>query len=213
MPELLQVTAGDTPEAWHELGFAIQGDRCRIGSVDIVLDPSVGKGIRRWALAGGAETPAEVEGLPTEWLDGPGEATLLAHPNGVRAIDHLVLLSPDVDRTIGVLGELGFEARRERLSDTYGAPMRQVFFRAGEVILELIGAQEKTGDGGVRVFGLAFTSDDLDKTAAFLGSRLHPSKPAVQPGRRIATLDRAAGSTVAIAVMSPTPPRPGGDDG
>jgi hypothetical protein len=211
VPELVQMTAGDPPELWSELGFALQGDVCRIGLVDIVLDPSVGKGIRRWAFSGGTDAPALVEGLPTEWLDGPGEATSIPHPNGVTTIDHVVLLSPDVDRTIESLARLGFDPRRERLTDTYGAPMRQVFFRAGEVILELIGGQEATGEGGIRVFGLAFTSD-LDASAAFLAERLHPAKDAVQPGRRIATLDKRAGSTVAIALMSASPTTVGADD-
>lgn len=196
------MTAGDPPELWRSLGFAVQGDRCRIGGVDIVLDPAVGKGIRRWALAGGTTTPPAIDGLPTEWVDGRGEATTLGHENGVVGIDHIVVLSPDVDRTVDTLAAVGFEPKRERLTDTYGSPMRQVFFRAGEVILELVGGQTATGDGGVRVFGLALTTGDLDATAAYLGARLHPPKDAVQPGRRIATLDRAAGSTVALAFMS-----------
>jgi len=205
VPELVEVTAGDAPEVWASLGFAVQGTRCRIGSVDVALDPGVGKGIRRWAFAGGAATPPEVEGLPTEWVDGPGEATSLPHANGVVAIDHIVVLTPDVDRTIVALADIGFEPRRERLTDTYGAPMRQVFFRAGEAVLEVIGGQEATGDGGMRVFGLALTSADLDATASYLGARLHSAKDAVQPGRRIATLDRGAGSSVALAFMSAPP--------
>ena len=205
MPELVDLTAGDPPEVWTDLGFSVQGGRCRVGAVDIVLDPSVGKGVRRWSFAGGAETPAVIEGLPTEWVDGPAEATVLPHANHVASIDHVVILSPDVDRTIETFGHIGLDPRRERLTNTYGAPMRQVFFRAGEVILELIGGKEPSGDGGLRVFGLAFTSTDLDVTASVLGERLHPAKDAVQPGRRIATLDRGAGSTLAIAIMSPPP--------
>ncbi|HVE93862.1 MAG TPA: hypothetical protein VNB24_03000 [Acidimicrobiales bacterium] len=205
MPELVEVTAGDPPELWSSLGFTVQSGRCRIGTVDIVLDPDVGKGIRRWSFAGGAATPAAIEGLPTEWVDGPGEATTLPHDNGVVGIDHIVVLSPDVDRTVEALAEVGFEPRRERLTDTYGSPMRQVFFRAGDAILELIGGQTATGEGKIRVFGLALTSGDLDATVAHFGERLHRPKDAVQPGRRIATLDRSAGSTVALAFMSSAP--------
>jgi hypothetical protein len=54
---------------------------------------------------------------------------------------------------------------------------------------------------------LAFTVAELDATARFLGERMRPPKEAVQPGRRIATLDRSAGSTVAMAFMSPDPGR------
>jgi hypothetical protein len=40
-----------------------------------------------------------------------------------------------------------------------------------------------------------------------LGPRLLPAIDAVQPGRRIATLDRSAGSSVAMAFLSPEPTR------
>ncbi|MBV9662995.1 MAG: glyoxalase, partial [Actinobacteria bacterium] len=65
---------------------------------------------------------------------------------------------------------------------------------------------DPTGDGPARFYGLAFTVADLDATAAYLGDRLRPAKDAVQPGRRIATLDKSAGSSVAIAFMSPGAP-------
>jgi hypothetical protein len=71
------------------------------------------------------------------------------------------------------------------------------------VILEVVGPPQPTEDGPARFFGLAWTVADLDATAAYLGDRLHPAKEAVQKGRRIATLDRTAGSTVAHAFMSP----------
>jgi hypothetical protein len=83
--------------------------------------------------------------------------------------------------------------------------MQQAFFKLGEVILELVGPKEPSGDGALRFYGLAWTVRDLDATAAFLGDRLKPAKDAVQPGRRIATLASTAGSTVPHAFMSPEP--------
>lgn len=83
--------------------------------------------------------------------------------------------------------------------------MRQAFFRLGEIVLEVVGPREPAGEGAPRFFGLAWTVRDLDETAASLAERLHPPKDAVQPGRRIATLDKAAGSSVAMAFMSPPP--------
>jgi hypothetical protein len=59
------------------------------------------------------------------------------------------------------------------------------------------------GETPARFFGLAFTSEDLDLTAKTMGQALHTPKDAVQPGRRIATLDKSAGSTIGIAIMSP----------
>ena len=52
--------------------------------------------------------------------------------------------------------------------------MRQVFFRLGEVILELIGQPDSAGEGDPGFFGLAITVDDLDAPAALLGEHLGP---------------------------------------
>jgi hypothetical protein len=46
-------------------------------------------------------------------------------------------------------------------------------------------------------------TSDLDALAARLGDKLGPIRDAVQPGRRIATLRREAGSSVPIAFMTP----------
>jgi len=47
------------------------------------------------------------------------------------------------------------------------------------------------------------TVDDIDATVALLGELLRPAKGAVQAGRRIATVDKSAGSGVAIAFLGP----------
>ena len=213
MGVLRELVVGDEPAAWEKLGFAMDGDRCRIGHVDVVCDPAVGKGIRRWTLvgAGDIDRPDEIDGIPTTWSDDGLDANTAMHPNGVVEIDHVVLTTPDVDRTVAAIERLGIRARRQRETDTYGAPMLQTFFKVGQPILELIGPKEPMGDKPARFFGLAFTSSDLDATSAFLGASLHPAKDAVQPGRRIATLDKTAGSTIGIAIMSPETDNKGAD--
>jgi hypothetical protein len=127
------------------------------------------------------------------------------HPNGALHIDHVVLLSPNLPRTTAALDGIGLTPRGERESDTYGAPMRQIFFRLGEVILELVGGTEP-GDGDPGFFGLAITVDDLDAAGELLGPHLGDAKDAVQEGRRIATVrHRDLGMSVATAFMSPEP--------
>jgi hypothetical protein len=200
MAVLRELVVGDEAEVWASLGFTVDGDRCRVGHVDIVFDPSVGKGIRKWSLVG--EGPDAVDGVPTTWMDDGIEATG-THPNGVFEIDHVVLTTPDIPRTIGNLAKVGVPALRERETGTYGAPAVQVFFRLGQPILELIGPKEPQGDTPARFFGLAFTSEDLELTAKAFGGALHAAKDAVQSGRQIATLDKSAGSTIGFAVMSP----------
>ena len=188
----------DPPEAWDDLGFVVTGARSQVGTVVHDLG-AAGKGVVGWTLDGAASD--DMDGLPTAFADAV-DAPPPSHPNGALFIDHVVAFTPDLDRTIKTFEAAGVECRRLR---DMGSGRTQAFFRLGEVILELVGANQPAPDasGPTRFFGLAFTVADLDATAAFLGDRLHPAKDAVQPGRRIATLDKGAGSTVAIAFMSP----------
>ena len=113
-----------------------------------------------------------------------------------------MLLSSDGQRTAAALtAATGLEVKRIRETTSYGAPMRQWFFRLGEVVLELVAPDEP--DGTVtRFFGLAFVAD-LDVAAAHLGERMGQAKDAVQPGRRIASLrHKDLGISVPIAFMS-----------
>jgi len=189
----------DPAEAWADLGFAVSGGRSQIGSVVHELD-APGRGLVGWALDG--VDSDDLDGLPTT-LREASDASPPDHPNGTLSVDHVVALTPDLDRTIKTFEAAGLECRR--LRDT-GAGRTQAFFRLGEVILELVGPNQPAPDasGPVGFFGLAFTVADLDQTTAYLGDRLRPPKDAVQRGRRIATLDRSAGSTVSIAFMSPS---------
>ena len=204
MAYIASIQVADPPEVWTELGFTVDGGRSQVGTVvHELVGGGPGKGLLAWALdaADLADDTDELDGLPTSSgtvaAAGPPD-----HPNGAVSIDHVVAVTPDLERTIKTFETAGIECRR--LRDT-GRGRTQAFFRLGEVILELVGPNEPTGDGPAQFFGLAFTVADLDATAAYLGERLHPAKEAVQPGRRIATLDKSAGSTVAMAFMSAEP--------
>jgi hypothetical protein len=188
---VLTLDVADPAEAWADLGFTVEGDACRVGDVVHRLGVE-GKGVRAWSLDG-------VDGLRTT-APAP-EVGGTDHPNGVTGLDHLVVSTPDLDRTVTALQAAGLELRRTRDA----GQIRQAFFKVGDVVLELAGPATPSGDGPARFWGLAFTVADLDATASYLGDRLRPAKDAVQTGRRIATLDRSAGSTVAIAFMSPVP--------
>jgi hypothetical protein len=184
-------------EAWGSIGFTVDGDgTIHVGTVRI--RPGA-QGAAGWSLRE-APSVTDVDGVPTEASDAP-PGVPVDHPNGVTVIDHVVFMTPDVDRTIGAVQELGLDVRRER---TPGA-LRQVFFRLGEVVLEVVGPAEP-GEGAASLWGITFTVADVDAIAAALGDRLGRVKDAVQPGRRIATLRGAEpGPGVAIAFMSPRP--------
>ena len=192
--------AGD-PAAWAGAGFTVDADgTCRTGSVRLRISPAAGeRGITSWVLAGLDGAPGSIEGLPTTAGEA-GPADPAAHANGVTHIDHLVVTTPDLARTVAALRAHGLADRRTREA----GEVRQTFFRLGELILEVVGRDRPSGDGPARFFGLAFTVADLDATARQLGERVGPVKDAVQPGRRIATLRHEAfGITVPVAFMSP----------
>ena len=226
MTRLLSLTVADAPEVWTGLGFAVDGVSVRIGPIAIICSGSnaadaSSKGITDWMLtANDGPLPERIDGLLTGSVT-YGDAVPTPppvgsrHTNGITGIDHLVVMTPDVDRTVAAFEDLDMECRRRREAAAYGSTkMRQAFFWLGDpnggpdgrVILEVVGPEAvdpaRAADPA-KFFGLALTSDDLDSTAAFFGDLMKPSVAAVQAGRRIATLSSRAGSTVAIAVMSP----------
>jgi len=207
---LAALAVADPPELWADLGFALAGPAStRVVTVEVQLAGSdAGRGILGWSLTGidAPPGPLELDGLPTTVVEDVGGAEPGAHANAVTGLDHVVVTTPDLERTVAALGRYGIAERRRRDTGRPGGPsMTQVFFRLGPVILELVGPSAPDGagaEGPARLWGLAFVVSDLDATGARLGERLRPPKAAVQPGRFIATLDRSAGSSVDIAFMT-----------
>jgi hypothetical protein len=210
-PTLDELTVADTPDAWRDCGFEVDGDTCVVGETRIRLaGGDAGKGLARWSLREIAE-PAELDGLPTERSERPPPATAPAHPNGVSGLDHVVAIAPALDRTIAALRAAGLDLRRIREEPTPAGAPRQAFFRLGPVILEVVQepeeAIERAGGSTDRpafFWGLAFLAPGLDATVASLGDRVGEARDAVQPGRRIATLRRAAGLSVPVALITPS---------
>jgi hypothetical protein len=209
-PELDHLVVADPPDAWEAAGFAVGPDgTCQVGSVAVrLVGREAGKRIVGWSLRGVPEGTDDVDGLPTTVAPSTAAGEPGVHPNGAVSLDHVVVLTPDTERTVARLGSLGVELRRSRAvpAEQYGFEAVQSFFRLGEPILELLGSAAPTGDGPAGFFGLAWTVDDLDALAERLGPALGRVKDAVQPGRRIATLrHKDVGMSVATAFMSAEP--------
>ena len=181
MTVLIGLDVAGSADQWVDAGFAVDPDGgCRVGHVRMQI--GVGsKGIAGWTLAAGS-SPVQ-------------PAT---HANRATQLDHVVVFAADPDQTIEEYAALDLAVRRVR---ELGNGTRQTFFRAGEVIIELVGPIPDVR--GTRLWGLAFTVDDLDACAAGYGEKIGRVKDAVQPGRRIATLRNGAfGLTIPIAFMS-----------
>jgi hypothetical protein len=211
--ELDEIVVASEPALWRELGFVVEQDVVTLGGVRIRLG-AAGEGIVGWSLRG-LPAGASLDGLPTVAADAlapgpapapaaapapapapaPGEA---AHPLGAIAVDHVVALTPDFDRTLDALRAAGLDYRRTREA---GGGFRQAFFVLGPCLLELGGPVEDLDKA--RFWGLTLVVEDLDAAAELLGDRLGRVKDAVQPGRRIATVQPSAGLGVPLALITP----------
>lgn len=206
-PTIDELTVADEPGAWSELGFAVDGDTCVVGDVRIRLAGSdAGRGLTGWSLREVEAT--ELDGLATTRSDRPPPSEPPAHPNGIAGLDHVVAIAPALDRTVAALQGAGLDLRRIRDEPTPAGAPRQAFFRLGANILEVVqepaeATERAGGDRPTFFWGLAFVAPDLDATVATLGDRVSEARPAVQPGRRIATLRRSAGLAVPVALMTP----------
>lgn len=199
MPTLVALDIADAPELWRELGFTVEGATTWVSGVCHRLGRP-GQGVVSWTLR---HLPGFTE-LPTDPDEGGVEPDAPDHPNGVIALDHVVITTPDLARTIEAFESGGLTLRRTRQAGTGAHTMTQAFFTLGPVVIEVVGPPAPAA-GDARFWGLTFTVTDLDATAERLGLRLRPIKGAAQPGRRIATLDRAVGSSVPMAFMSAKP--------
>lgn len=199
-PQLAELLIADPPERWQALGFTVGGAAtATVGPITITLG-APGEGIMAWTIRGIDAAITDLDGLTTTPTTAPARAPA-AHPNGAVGIDHVVITTPDFDRTARSLARADLELRRIQPT---AAGVRQGFRRLGPAILELVEVPQ-AASAPARFWGLVVTVGDLAALAQHLGERLGPIRPAVQPGRHIATLDRAAGLSTMIAFMDPEP--------
>jgi hypothetical protein len=201
-----ELVVADPADAWTAAGFSVDPDAvCRVGGVRIRL---VGRdtqtGVVGWSLRGLPSGGAfdDLDGILTTRSSAVAAAPAV-HANGVTAIDHVVLLSPDLHRTVESLAADGVEPRREREGELGGRPIRQMFFRFGDVIIEAVGSPGAASEGPSTLWGITYVVADIDTTASFFGDDTTPVKDAVQPGRRITTLrHHELGMSVRSAMIS-----------
>jgi hypothetical protein len=207
-PTIDELTVADAPDTWKAIGFELDGVTCVVGDVRIrMAGRDAGKGLIGWSLRDVKVT--ELDGLPSVRSKRQPPHERPAHANGITALDHVVAITPELDRTVAALQGGGLDLRRIREEPTPAGGPRQAFFRLGANILEVVQEPPEAiaragGDHPAFFWGLAFVAPDLEATVAQLGEHVSEIRPAVQPGRRIATLRRSAGLSVPIALMMPS---------
>ena len=220
------ITIGGDVEAWRSIGLTVSPDGvvALLGTSLRIVSPDHGRGVIGWSLsgprpnipasvpesgtddgenAGPDDATPSIDGLRTEWIEAGGPM-YAAHPSGASSLDHVVVLTPDLERTSGAIAEAtGYELRRIREVGS----MRQGFHRIGDrgeggLIVELV-ERPDIEPGPVAFWGIVLIVDDLDAACDLIGpDRISPPKDAVQPGRRIATVRSDAGLEIPVALMT-----------
>jgi hypothetical protein len=212
-PALSALAIADPPERWRALGFTVDEHDCiHLGEITLQLG-GAGSGITAWTISGIDPAITDLDGLPTDAgaLDGlPTDAGATpttaagapptAHPNSAAGLDHVVIITPDFDRTAAALAAADIPLRRVRDAGRF----RQGFRRLGPAILELVESPDAP-PGPARFWGLTVIVTDLDALKRRLQDLLTDPRPAVQPGRRIAALREAGRLSPRVAFMDPEP--------
>ena len=197
---LASVLVGGSSEPWEALGFrADPSSRIPFGNGALEFTGK-GSGLLRLAVTGVDDLPGDIEGIE---VTAGRLVPAVEHRNGAVELDHVVLMTDSLERTsAAVEATLSLPCKRVRETDT----VRQAFHRfddeptARGCIIEVVENPRLRATG---LFGLVVNVVDLDAVIERCGSDLIGTpKPAVQPGRRIATVRSGAGLGVPVALMS-----------
>jgi hypothetical protein len=219
------------PLRWQRLGFSVDADglirfldtsirlidprRPGLSGGDGSDDDPAPSGLIGWELtpddgrgdlpggggSDGIDDVLEIDGLATRFVSAPAP-TLVEHGNGATGLDHVVVLTGSLERTsTAIEAATGAPLKRVRELDQ----MRQGFHRlgGGGLIVEIVERPELIDHSASMFWGFVANVADLDATVEMIGPEMiGPAKPAVQAGRRIATIRRDARIGVPLAFMS-----------
>ena len=198
-----------SPSLLRSLGFVSENSLARLQNLNLHVgeehSPAVSLLLETHQPLG-----ESLDGIPCSRIDQQDQINEECHPNGVTRCDHIVVRTPDWARTASAFEKAGWQEALVR-DDVYPGT-RLSFFRVGSkgnnLTLELVAPlAKKPGKEEVpaRIWGVTWVAGGgLEAVAAALGDGFHLSagKPAIQPGRRIATLRGDAGG-LAMAFMTP----------
>jgi hypothetical protein len=105
-PRVEWLTLAGDPDTWRSLGFVVTDDgRLPLYGTSLRIvapssDADATSGITGWTLSGvpDASTPSAIDGLPTTVV-AASTPTFADHPVTAVGLDHVVVLTPDLERT------------------------------------------------------------------------------------------------------------------
>ncbi|MDO8392435.1 MAG: hypothetical protein Q7V57_18325 [Actinomycetota bacterium] len=187
---------------WQAIGLRVEAGLARIGGITVRFVPAqAGNAVVGWGLVGAPDdTVTEIDGLATHHLAEVPAGGGTDHPLGVLGFDHQVVLTSSLERTCGAI-EAATGAPLKRIREA-GA-VRQGFHRLGELIVEVVESPQVSSNAA-SFWGFVWNVADLGAVCDRLGPAvISAPKPAVQPGRSIATFRSGLGLGLPAALMSP----------
>ncbi|RPA66308.1 glyoxalase/bleomycin resistance/dioxygenase family protein [Gordonia oryzae] len=147
-------------------------------------------------------TPAEPVTDPARTASSPEVAADIA------GIDHLVFSSPDRNLAVALFGAtLGLDFRLDRRV-VHG--LRHLFFRLGDLVIEVVVSDSAPADEPIRLWGVAWGSTDMVATHRRLtdaGVGISEVREGRAPGTTVATINDDALATRSI-IIGTDHPRP-----
>ncbi len=201
-----ELVIASAAEPWQKIGLAITGGVARIGGIAMRVVP-VGsderEGVVSWGLVGSPTERVDIDGLATHHLEAAPDGGR-DHALNIVGFDHLVVMTSSLERTCGAI-EVATGEPLKRIREA-GA-VRQGFHRLGELIIEVVESAQVTASTA-SFWGFVWNVSDLHEACDRLGPDvISLPKPAVQPGRFIASFRSSAGLGLPLALMTP-PSRP-----
>lgn len=208
MTTVAEFVIGGLTNPWAAIGIYFSSGGCaNVGNTWLHCDTQLPPGLHSWVLCDAPQSVKSIDGLVTTYVDDVralnteriSEVTN-SFQLKIVGVDHVVVNTPDLQRTSDALTR-ATGAPLKRVRDA-GNGVQQGFHRLGGVIVEIVSTPH-TLVGPAVFWGLVFVVDDLEAVFNHVGPDvLSPPKPAVQPGRSIATFRSAAQLGVPCALMT-----------
>ena len=209
MTTIAEFVIGGRIEPWQAIGVNFASpDRAFAGNTWLRFNDQFAPGLHSWTLCADANESRSktIDGLATNFVDQVPTAPENDVVSGrgprldIVGVDHVVVNTPNLQRTSDAIA-LATGAQLKRVRDA-GAEIQQGFHRLGGVVVEIV-SSPKMPPGEATFWGLALTVDNIDAMYDFVGPDvLSAPKPAVQPGRRIATFRSGAQLGIPFALMT-----------
>jgi hypothetical protein len=217
MTTIVELALSSEPDRWRRIGLDVTDNGSQVGLVALRFTGG-SSGITSWTLSGHGDSNDEaghddaaahadassIDGLPTRIVVPPDTVPPPpVHRLGASRIDHVVVTTSSLERTCGAIESATGEPLK-RVRDA-GPGVRQGFHRFGEVIIEVVERGDLPPDAATSFWGLVLVVEgDLFEACARLGPDVVGlPRPAVQPGRLIATVRHELGLGLPVALMTP----------